>query len=57
MLEHVPFNISGKYKLFDKPVDEIDDAFDDDEAVESDVEFEATATSGNRQEPVASENW
>ena len=37
---NTPFNISGKYKLFDKPVDEIDDAFDDDEAVESDVEFD-----------------
>ena len=35
-----PFNISGSYKLFDKPIDEIDDAFDDDEAVESDVEFD-----------------
>ena len=35
-----PFNISGKYKLFDKPVDEIDDVFDNDEAVECDINFE-----------------
>ena len=35
-----PFNISGKYKLFDKPVDEITDVFDDDEAIEGDTNFE-----------------
>lgn len=35
-----PFNISGTYKVFDKPVDEISDIFDDDEAVVSDVEFD-----------------
>ena len=35
-----PFNISGKYKLFDKPVDEIADVFDDDEAIEGDTDFE-----------------
>ncbi|MDC0537234.1 hypothetical protein OAO37_02725 [Planktomarina temperata] len=35
-----PFNMSGKYKVFDKPVDEINNIFDDDEAVASDVEFD-----------------
>ena len=35
-----PFNISGKYKLFDKPIDDIADVFDDEEAVESDIEFD-----------------
>ena len=35
-----PFNISGTYKVFDKPVDEISDVFDDDEAVVSGVEFD-----------------
>jgi len=35
-----PFNISGIFKVFDKPVDEISDVFDNDEAVECDINFE-----------------
>ena len=35
-----PFNMSGKYKVFDKSIEEIDDIFDDDEAIVTDVEFD-----------------
>jgi len=30
-----PFNTSGKYKVFDKPIAQINDIFDDDEAIAS----------------------
>ncbi len=35
-----PFNMSGKYKVFDKPIAQINDVFDDDEAIATDVEFD-----------------
>ena len=35
-----PFNISGIFKVFYEPVDEISDVFDNDEAVECDINFE-----------------
>jgi len=35
-----PYNISGRFNVFDKPVDEINDVFDFDEAVDTDCEFE-----------------